>query len=59
LRYTILNISLQSLDRYAVSLKAAMPFIGHLALEQIHMSTLEKFITARKKAGIKNGTINR
>jgi hypothetical protein len=42
-----------------VSLKAAMPFIGHLALEQIHMSTLEKFITARKKAGIKNGTINR
>jgi hypothetical protein len=59
LRYTILNISLQSLDRDAVSLKAAMPFIGHLALEQIHMGTLEKFITARKKAGIKNGTINR
>lgn len=53
------EVEKKSLDRDAVSLKAAMPFIGHLVLEQIHMGTLEKFIAARKRAGLKNGTINR
>jgi integrase len=36
-----------------------MPYIGELPLEHIHMGTLNKFIVARKAAGIKNGTINR
>jgi integrase len=39
-------------------LKAVMPFIGHLCLEQIHNETLEGFVTARKAAGRKNKTIN-
>jgi integrase len=53
------EVEKKSLDRDAVTLKAAIPFIGDLPLEHIHMGTLEKFIAARKKAGLKNGTINR
>ncbi|WP_367155163.1 tyrosine-type recombinase/integrase [Methylomonas sp. HYX-M1] len=49
----------KSLDRDAVSLKAAVPFIGELSLERIHMGTLETFIAARRKAGLKDVTINR
>jgi integrase len=49
----------RSLDRDAVTLKAAMPFIGDLPLEHIHMGTLNKFIVERKKKGLKNSTINR
>jgi integrase len=40
-------------------LKAAIPYIGEIPLEKIHMGSLDKFIGARKKAGIKNSTINR
>lgn len=53
------EVEKKSLDRDAVTLKAAVPFIGDLPLEKIHMGTLEPFIAARKKSGIKNGTINR
>lgn len=53
------EVEKKSLDRDAVTLKAAVPFIGDLLLEKIHMGTLEPFIAARKKSGIKNGTINR
>jgi len=49
----------KSIDRDAVSLKAVMPYIGELPLEQIHMGTLEVFISDRKVMGLKNGTINR
>jgi integrase len=49
----------KSLARDAVTLKAVMPYIGNMRLEQIHMGTLGQFIDERKKAGIKNGTINR
>ncbi len=49
----------KSLDRDAVTLKAVMPYIGELPLEKIHMGTLDKFISDRKTAGIKNGTLNR
>ncbi|MGJ0486641.1 MAG: tyrosine-type recombinase/integrase [Methylomicrobium sp.] len=53
------EVDKKSLDRDAVTLKAAVPIIGDLPLEKIHMGTLESFITARKKQGLKNGTINR
>jgi integrase len=53
------EVDKKSLDRDAVTLKAAVPIIGNLPLEKIHMGTLESFITARKKQGLKNGTINR
>lgn len=34
-------------------------FIGDLSLRDIHNGTLEKFIKARKKDGVKSGTVNR
>ena len=49
----------KSIDRDAVTLKVVMPYIGELPLEQIHVGTLEQFVSDRKAAGIKNGTINR
>ena len=49
----------KSLDRDAVTLKAVMPYIGELPLEQVHMETLNPFIAERKKSGISVGTINR
>ncbi|MBP6103932.1 MAG: site-specific integrase [Gammaproteobacteria bacterium] len=39
-------------------LKKLMPFIGHLNLEAIHRGSLEAFIVARKKDGLKNQSIN-
>ncbi|MEQ1557825.1 MAG: site-specific integrase [Methyloglobulus sp.] len=53
------EVKKKSLDRDAVTLKAAVPFIGDLPLEHIHMGTLGKFIAARKKSGLTNSTINR
>lgn len=53
------EVKKKSLDRDAVTLKAAVPFIGDMPLEQIHMGTLKKFISERQKAGLKNNTINR
>ncbi len=49
----------RSLDRDAVTLKLLVPYIGNLSLNQVHMGTLEPFISARKQQGTKNGTINR
>ncbi len=34
------------------------PFIGHLPIESIHMGTLQPFIEARRKQGIKTKSIN-
>jgi integrase len=53
------EVKKKSLDRDAVTLMAAVPFIGDLPLEHIHMGTLGKFIAARKKWGLTNSTINR
>jgi integrase len=53
------EVDKKSLDRDAVTLKAAVPIIGDLPLEQIHMGTLTPFIKARQQAGLKNATINR
>lgn len=49
------EVKKKSLDRDAVTLKAAVPFIGKMPLEQIHMGSLKKFIAARQKEGLKNG----
>jgi integrase len=42
----------------ALQLKLLDPFIGDLALEAVHMGSLQGFIKARKKQGVKNRTIN-
>lgn len=39
-------------------LKAVMPYIGHLSLDQIHNGTLQPFVEDRKAEGRKNKTIN-
>ena len=39
-------------------LKALMPYIGHLYLDETHRGTLEPFIAASKKRGNKKTTIN-
>lgn len=53
------EVDKKSLNRDAVTLKAAVPIIGKLPLEKLHMGTLDKFIAERKKQGLKNATINR
>lgn len=52
------NSELASIESYAYHLKAVMPFIGELQLEQVHSGTLEPFVQARLKAGASHKTIN-
>jgi len=44
---------LNSLDRDAGCLKALDGFIGNMPIEEIHMDTLQPYLTARKKADVK------
>ena len=48
-----------SLDRDIISLDKIMPYIGHIELSKIHSGVFDEFISDRKKAGIKAGTLNR
>ncbi len=41
-----------------VALKMLDLYIGDLALESVHMGSLQSYIAARKKEGVKNRTIN-
>ncbi|GGI16386.1 hypothetical protein GCM10008066_03700 [Oxalicibacterium faecigallinarum] len=47
-----------SLASEVYHLKAVIPYIGDLFIDQVHNETLEPFIKARQKAGRKNKTIN-
>jgi len=49
----------RSLERDARALAVVEPWIGDLLLDQVHMGTLQPFISARRAAGIKSGTVNR
>lgn len=42
----------------ALHLKQLDPHIGHLPIESVHMGTLQPFIEARRKQGIKTKSIN-
>ena len=53
------EIRKSSLDRDAQDLRLVVPYIGHLPLEQVHMGTLQLFIDARQKGGVKSSTVNR
>lgn len=57
-RYLELFQGKLSIESDVYHLKAVMPFIGHLRLDQIHNGTLEPFKKARKEQGRKNKTIN-
>lgn len=47
-----------SLHDDALQLKLLDPYIGGLALDQVHMGTLQPFIAARQAQGVKATTIN-
>jgi integrase len=52
------NMHLASIDDYAMHLKQLDPYIGELPLEKVHLGTLQPFIEARRKQGIKSTSIN-
>ena len=52
------NLHLASIGDYAMHLKQLDPFIGDLPLEKVHLGTLQAFIEARRKQGIKTKSIN-
>lgn len=52
------NLHLASIGDYAMHLKQLDPFIGELPLENVHLGTLQPFIEARRKQGIKTKSIN-
>lgn len=49
----------KSFDRDAQDISAVDPYIGDMPLRMIHNGTLQRFILARKKEGVKSGTVNR
>ncbi len=57
-KFLMENQHKRSIGDDAGLLKKLMPFIGHLNLEAIHRGSLEPFIAARKKDGLKNQSIN-
>ena len=52
------NLHLARIGDYASHLKMLDPFIGDLTLEKVHLGTLQPFIEARRKQGVKTATIN-
>ena len=52
------NLHLHSIGDYATHLKQLDPFIGETPLENVHLGTLQPFIEARRKQGIKIKSIN-
>ena len=57
-RYLHDFVHLPSIESSMHHLKAVMPFIGHLTLEQIHDGTLRPFVAARQADGRSHKTIN-
>jgi len=52
------NLNLASIGDYAMHLQQLDQYIGHLPLENVHLGTLQPFIEARRKQGIKTKSIN-
>jgi len=57
-RYTTESTK-RSIGRDIVTINNVHDFISHLPLSKIHMGTLQPFIEARRKAGIKSSTVKR
>jgi integrase len=57
-KYLLDNEHKASIYDDTLTLKLLDPFIGRLSLEAVHMGSLQPFIQARQKAGVKNRTIN-
>ncbi len=52
------NLHLASIGDYAMHLRHLASYIGDLLLENVHLGTLQSFIEARRKQGIKTKNIN-
>lgn len=57
-KYLNENLQKKSIKEDAFHLKQLDPFIGELDLRQVHMGSLQPFITKRKADGVKTKTIN-
>ena len=57
-KFLLENTHKRSLQSDAERLKTLDSYIGNLALESIHMGSLQPYITARKQEGLKTRTIN-
>lgn len=57
-KYLVENQHKKSIYKDADNLKMLDSFIGDLFLEAVHMGSLQKYIEARRKDGVKNRTIN-
>jgi integrase len=57
-KFLLENTHKRSLSSDAERLKLLDTYIGDLALESIHMGSLQPYIAARKKQGLKTRTIN-
>ncbi len=57
-KYLEENLHKRSIERDRQDLDTLMPFIGELALRQVHMGTLQPFVRHRQKS-VAHGTINR
>jgi len=58
-RYLDENQHLRAINRSAYALKALLPHIGSLPVEQVHDGTLTEFKKARLAAGMAAGTVNK
>jgi integrase len=52
------SMHLASISDYALHLRQLDPYIGDLPLHNVHLGTLQPFIDARRKRGIKTKSIN-
>ncbi len=52
------NTELASIGDYALLLRQLDPYIGDLPLQHVHLGTLQPFIAARRRQGVKSRTIN-
>ncbi len=57
-KYLAENQHKRSIHNDALHLRHLDPFIGELALKQVHMGSLQAFIAQRRAAGVKTKTIN-
>ena len=57
-KYLNENQHLRRIADTALHLKQLDPYIGHLPIESVHIGTLQPFIEARRKQGIKTKSIN-
>ncbi|MFH1495668.1 MAG: tyrosine-type recombinase/integrase [Pseudomonadota bacterium] len=58
-KYLTELIDKPSIETTAIHIRAVVPFVGHLDVEQIHDGTLEEFKASRREEGVSPTTINR